>query len=175
MPVELPFCRGEYWWRQSQPFQASVIAVLQLPHRCSFAASFGQDLRRQSLTLSLVQSPTGLGHLMLTDLEHHGCAEEPAVTEDLFRLLMNTVVTLLRHHCERRVTLGGQVPNVLLSGAQRIALAWEEWGFQLLSAPTVDRLRLLARVNTLKRFKLPSRTGYFPTKLTQEVLQWSAV
>ena len=175
MPVELPFCRGEYWWRQSQPVQASVIAVLHMPHRCSFAASFAQDLRRQSLTLSLVQSPTGLGHLILTDLEHHGHAGEPGVTEDLFRLLLNTTVTLLRHHCERQVTLGGQVPGALLTGSQRIALAWEQWGFQLLSAPAPDRLRLLARVSSLKRFKLPPRTGYFPIKLTQEALQWSTV
>lgn len=174
MPAELPFCRGEYWWNQSQPVPASLIAVIQLPHRCSFAASFGQDLRSQSLTLSLVQSPTGLGHLMLTELEHHGNSEESAVTEDLFRLLMNTTVTLLRHHCARQVTLGGQVPCTLLPGSHRIDLAWEQWGFQLLSAPAVDRLRVLARVRNLKRFKLPSRTGYFPTKLTQDALQWSA-
>jgi hypothetical protein len=174
MPVELPFCRGEYWWSQSEPIQASVIAVLHLPHRCSIAVSFGEDLRRQSLTLSLVQSPTGLGHLVLTDVKHNGCADEPTVTEDLYRLLMNTTIILLRHHCDRQVTLGGQVPAALLSDSLRIALTWERWGFQLLSAPAPDRLRLLARVGTLKRFKLPSSTGYFPTKLAREALQWSA-
>ena len=174
MPAELPFCRGEYWWSQPQPRPAAVIAVLQLPHRCSIAASFGRDLNRQSITLSLAQSPTGLGHLMLTELEHHGCVEEPAVTADLFYLLMNTTVTILRHHCGRQVTLGGQVPGALLPGSQRIALAWAEWGFQVLTASAPDHLRILARVRNLKRFKLPPRTAYFPTKLAQEALQWSA-
>ena len=174
MPVELPFCRGEYGWSQAQPDRASIIAILHLPHRCSIAASFGHDLRRQSLTLSLVQSPTGLGHLVLSDLEHHGCDNEPAVTEDLFRLLMNTIILLMRHHCERQITLGGQLPCRLPVGPQQIALAWEHWGFQLLSAPVTDYVRLLARVRSLKCFKLPSLTNLFPTQLSHEMLQWSA-
>jgi hypothetical protein len=147
--------------------------VLQLPHRCSIAASFGQDLNRQSITLSLVQSPTGQGHLMLTDIEHHGCTEQAAVTADLFYLLMNTTTTILRSHCDRQVTLGGQVPSALLSGSQRIALAWAEWGFQVLTSSAPDHLRTLARVRNLKCFNPPSPVDYFPTKLAVETLQWT--
>lgn len=174
MPAELPFCQGEYWWSQGQPLPAAVTAVLQLPHRCSIAASFGQDSRRQSITLALVQSPTGLGHLMLSDLEHHGCAEEPDVTADLFALLMNTTVTMLDHHCERQVTLGGSVVNALLSDPQQIMLAWEAWGFQVLTASTLAQSRILARVRNLKCAKLPSRTAFFRTQIAYEMLQWTA-
>jgi hypothetical protein len=174
MPAELPHCRGEYWWSQPQPRPAAVIGVLQLPHRCSIAASFGQDLNRQSITLSLVQSPTGQGHLMLVDLEHHGCVEETAVTTDLLYLLMNTTVTILRRHCDRQITLGGQAPDALLSGSQRITLDWAEWGFQLLASPAPDRLRILARVRNLKCVRPLSGTAYFPTELALAALQWSA-
>jgi hypothetical protein len=173
MPVELPICRGEYWWSQSGPAYAALIAVLHLPHRISVAASFGQDQRRQSLTLSLAQSATGMGHLMLSDLEHHGCIEEPAATRDLFYLLMNTTVALLQHHCQRQVSLGGQVPCTLLSGPQRIVLAWDLWGFQLLAAASPGYRRVLARVRTLKIETSPPLAGHFPLELTQAQLQWT--
>lgn len=173
MPAELPFCRGEYWWSQREPQPAAVIAVLQLPHRCSIAASFGQDLRRQSLTFALVQSPTGLGHLILSDLQHHGCAEEPDVTADLFDLLLNTTVTILDHHCQRQVTLGGLVVSALLPGPQQIELDWDGWGFQVLTAAAPAHSRILARVRNLKYTKRPSRTAFFPAQLAYERLQWT--
>lgn len=174
MSIELPICRGEYWWSQSLPMSATVIAALHLPHRFSVAARFGEGQRRQSLTLSLAQSATGMGHLTLSDLVHRGCADEPAVTRDLFYQLMNTMVALLQHHCPRQVSLGGQVPCTLLSGQQRLALAWELWGFQLLAAAAPGYRRVLARVRTLKAATSASLAGYFPLQLTQAELQWTA-
>ena len=173
MPAELPRCLGEYWWSQSQPAQVNFIAVMQLPYRCSFAASFGRDMHRQSITLSLQQSPTGLGHLMFSDLEQHGNTE-PLVTNDLFDLLMNATIAILRHHCERQVTLGGNVPSTFLTGSHCIPLDWEALGFQTFTGAVPNGRRILARVRNLKRRKLPSRAHLFPINLDREMLQWSA-
>jgi hypothetical protein len=173
MPAELPICQGEYLWSQSDPVYAMLIAVFHLPHRISVAASIGQDTRRQSLTLSLAQSATGMNHLTLSGLEHHGHAEEPAATRDLFYLLMNTTVALLQHHCPRQLSLGGQVPCTLLPGPRSIALAWELWGFQLLAAASPGSRRVLARVRTLRIETSPSCTDLMPLALRQAELQWT--
>jgi hypothetical protein len=171
---ELPLCRGEYLWSQSEPVQAAVIAVLHLPHRCSIAASAGQDQRRQSVTLALAQSATGLGHLTLSDLEHHGGTDETALTHDLLYLLMNTTVALLKHHCHRQVSLGGSVPCALLSDAHAIVIPWELWGFQPLALTDAGtRRRVLARVRNLKIARVPAPTGYVPTGLSQEAMGWT--
>lgn len=173
MPAELPLCVGEYRWSQAQPIDATVTAVLQLPQRCSLSVGCGRDHRRQSLTLVLTRSATGLGHLNLSELTHDGCAAEPAATGDLFQLLLNTTVTVLRHHCPLQVSLGGVVPEALLSGAERLPLPWQHWGFQLLASPTPGCRRVLARVRNLRTAAPAARANQFPLALSREALRWT--
>jgi len=172
MPTELPVCRGEYGWSQSQPVDATLVVVLHLPHRCSLAVSFGRDARRQSLTLALAQSATGLNHLTLADVAHSGCAVEPDVTRDLFYCLLNTTVAVLQHHCPHQISLSGPVPEALLSGEHRIELPWEQWGFQRLAVPAPGYRRVLARVRNLKVATPAIHTNHFPVALGRDALQW---
>ncbi len=169
MPIELPSCHGEYRWSQQLPVSVSLIATVCLPNHVSIVASFGQDFRNQSLALSFAQSPTGHGHLALTELVHHGCATEPTVTDDLLHLLLNSTVTLLVARCPRQMPLGGVVPSTLLTDRETVAVPWSQWGFQTMSS----RQRILARVRNLKLSSVSPRTGLFPTRLKEEAFQWS--
>lgn len=171
MPIEIPFCYREYRWRQQFPVLLSLTATVCLPDHISISLSFGEDFRNQFLALSLSQSPAGHGHLVLTKLSHSGCATEPAVTEDLLRLLLNSTVTLLEANCPRQMSVGGAVPFSLLAGREAVAIPWSEWGFQSMAA----RQRILARVRELKLSDALPRTGLFPTWLKENAFQQSAL
>lgn len=169
MPIEVPACRGEYVWNRSDPAPVTVVAIVQLPHRLSVSVSVGRDGRAQSLSLALALSTTGFGHLVLTDIEHHGATDEAAITEDMLYLLLNTTISILLKHCPRKVSLGGNAHGSLVVRRKAIPIPWGRWGFHLLGS----RERLLAQVRNLKVLPLIPRTEYLPLYLPLEQLQWT--
>lgn len=171
MPLRQQPCTGEYWWRQPEPVPVAVMAILTLPGRISIAASHGAEEQRESLTLALSQSETGLDHLTLQSLEHHGLVT--VVTSDLFVLLMNTLVTLLQRHCPQRLSIGGTVFTRLQKrGAGNVDLCWQQFGFQLLGEVGQQRRRALARVRNLHVATTASRRPWPPQQLPWHEVQW---
>jgi hypothetical protein len=170
MPIELPSCHGEYHWSQRLPLPVALSAVLHLPHYCRLFVSAGEEDRRQTLAIALAQSTTGLGHLIINELTHDGCATEPAVTDGLLHLALNTMILLLKTHCPARLSVGGSTPVAVLSGIDVLAIPWDHWGFQVSSV----RPRILARVRELK-LALPASTCGIPASLPLQALQWEAL
>lgn len=170
----MPSCRqprsGEYWWRQPDPVPVAVMALLTLPSRISIAVSYDAEERRQSLTLALSQSETGLDHLTLQPLAHYGPAT--AATADLFMLLMNTLVTLLQRHCQHGLSVGGTVCTRLDKEHGGIDLPWQAFGFQLLGEVSQNRRRVLARVRNLHLLTPASRSSWPPHQLPWQEVQW---
>lgn len=170
MPIELPSCHGEYHWSQRLPIPVALSAVLHLPHHCRLSVSAGDEGHRQTLAMALAQSTTGLGHLIITELTHAGCATEPAVTDGLLHLALNTMIMLLKTHCPARLSVGGSAPTAVLSGIDVLTIPWDRWGFQVSSV----RSRILARVRELKSVLPESRCG-IPVSLELQALQWEAL
>jgi len=171
MPIELPVCSGEYNWSQRLPVPVALNAVLHLPHHCRLSVSVGENDHRQSLAMALAHSSTGLGHLIISELTHSGCTTDPAITDDLLHLVLNTAVTLLKTHCSPRLSVGGSVPTAVLSGIDVLTIPWGHWGFQVSSV----RPRILARVRDLKTTSQLPRAGCFPTCLELEAMRWAAL
>lgn len=128
MPFDLPLSHFEYHWSQRQPLPVALVCVLNLPIRCHLSLSFGQKHRHQVFSLSLALNSTGLGHLVM-ELAHRGCESEPAVTEDLLQLLMNTTVRLLTAHCLPQMSVGGAALTACGKGIDARDIPWERWGF----------------------------------------------
>jgi hypothetical protein len=172
MGLDRPICSGEYWWRQPEPVPLAALALLTLPSRISVAVSAGADSRRQSLSLALSQSETGLDHLVLRPLERRGDAAVTDLTRDVFILLLNTMVTLLKRHCPPRLSLGGAVPTRLNDEHGSIELPWQQFGFQLLGEATRGQRRVLARVRNLQLAGAAVPGSWPPPQLPWAEVQW---
>lgn len=168
MLSDQPECRGEYWWRRKEPIPVAMLALLNLPSRLSVAISYGADDRRQTLSMVLDRSETGFDHLALQGPRHRGNAT--AATEDIFVLLMNTLITVLQRHCTPQLSLGGSVFTKLACDKDDVDLPWQRFGFQLLGEG--GRRRILARVRNLRVISTNSAGPWPPQQVFWNEVQW---
>jgi hypothetical protein len=165
-------CSGEYWWRQSAPAPVAVLALLTLPIRISIAASYGVGSLRQSLTVSFSRSETGMDHLILRGMEHNGNKAAPLVTHNLFALLGNTLVTVLRQHCAPQLSLSGVIPVQLHDEQAAIPLAWQHFGIHLSQKTMPGKRRFFARVRDLRTMEFDSQLDWPPQELPWSEVHW---
>jgi hypothetical protein len=163
---------GEYWWRRSEPMPVAVMALMTLPSRVSIAVSYGAESLRQSLTLSLSQSETGMDHLIFRGIEHNGDKTAPAVTHNLFALLGNTLVTVLQRHCRPQLSLSGTVPIRLSNEHSIIHLPWQQFGMHLLQKPARGKRRFFSRVRDLHVAEFNSQLDWPPQQLPWNEVRW---
>lgn len=165
-------CSGEYWWRQPDPVPVAVMVLLTLPTRISIAASYGAGALRQSLTLSLSQSETGMDHLILREVEHNGNKGTMNITGKLFKLAANTMVTVLQRHCAPRLSLSGTVPIRLGHEPSAILLPWQQLGLHLLQKPARGKRRFIARVRDLQVVESDSPMCWPPLQVPWSEVHW---